>query len=71
MGNLNQLSEQLNKEFSLLQNQWQVTASQWKDVSQQRFESEFVDGNEEIIYAMIKEIDNLAQVFSQALMQVP
>ena len=68
---LEQIHEQLQDEWSRLQNQWQTTASLWKDVSRQRFESEFMDGNEEVIYAMIKQIDNLTQVLAQASKQVP
>lgn len=71
MNNLGQIHEQLQDEWSRLQNQWQNTASQWNDISRQRFEREFMNGYEEVIYTTMKQMDNLTQVLAQISKQIP
>ena len=71
MGNLTQIPEQLQAEFSLLQRQWQTSASQWNDASRYRFEREFMNGYEEVIYTTIKQMDNLTQLLTQISKKIP
>lgn len=70
MSNLNNSREQLENGWLLLKNQWQITAVSWNDEACRRFEREFMDEYEEIIQSTIRQMDNLAQVLSQASKQV-
>ena len=70
MSDINSLATELNTALKSLHLHWQTTTNLWNDSVSQSFESKFVSPIERDTQTVIKEMNQLAKLISDARRQI-